>query len=304
MPELPEVQTTVNGLREHTIGLKIVSVWTNYNSKYFKGSDTIKDPSYFKIFKKDVTGQQIVKIERRAKNILIFLGNGKVILVHMKMTGHLLYGRYKFIAKNIKDPWEAIEPEGLKDPFNKRVRFVITFNNKKHLALSDTRKFAKVTLLSGKDLHDSIHLKDLGPEPLHDNFTYELFVQILSKKPNQKIKLALMDQTLIAGIGNIYADESLFRAGIHPTTKVSDVSKQKLRQLFKAIRQTLSQGIDLGGDSMSDYRNITGTKGNFQEEHRAYQRTGEKCSKKGCKGKICRIVVGGRATHYCNVHQK
>ena len=304
MPELPEVQTTVNGLRNSIVGLKIVDVWTSYNSPYFHGKDTIKDPKFFEYFRSNVIGQKVVKVERRAKNILIFIQNGKVILVHMKMTGHLLFGLYHFNNKNKSDPWEPIEPEDLKDPFNRRVRMVITFNNKKHLTLSDTRKFAKVTLLGEQGLNDSIHLKDLGPEPLEETFTFPHFVSNINKRPNTKIKQVLMDQTLIAGIGNIYADESLWRANIHPETRVSKIKEKTLRELFKAIKLTLSKGINLGGDSMSDYRNVQGKKGNFQEEHRAYQRTGEKCSKKGCKGKICRIVVAGRATHFCNVHQK
>lgn len=303
MPELPEVQTTVNGLKNSIIGLKIVDVWTSYNSPYFHGKDTIKDPNFFEYFRSNVIGQKVVKVERRAKNILIFLQNGKVILVHMKMTGHLLFGLYRFYNKNKSDPWEPIEPEDLKDPFNRRVRMVITFNNKKHLALSDTRKFAKVTLLGEQGLHDSIHLKDLGPEPLEETFTFPHFVSNINKRPNTKIKQVLMDQTLIAGIGNIYADESLWRANIHPETRVNKIKEKTLKELFKAIKLTLSKGINLGGDSMSDYRNVQGKKGNFQEEHRAYQRTGEKCSKKSCKGKICRIVVAGRATHFCNVHQ-
>jgi len=304
MPELPEVQTTVNGLSKYTIGLTISDVWTNYNSPYFKGSNTIKDPVYFKYFKKEILGQKIIKTERRAKNILISLSNAKTILVHMKMTGHLLFGLYKFIPKNKKDPWEPVEPEGLKDQFNKRVRFVICFSNGRHLALSDTRKFAKVTLIDSENLHQSEHLKDLGPEPLDKAFDFKTFESRLGIRPSWKIKQALMDQSLIAGIGNIYADESLWRAGIHPTQKVSEIVVTKLRELFKAIKLTLAKGIDLGGDSMSDYRNILGLKGNFQEQHGAYQRTNEKCSKRGCGGTIRRIVVVGRATHYCDRHQK
>lgn len=303
MPELPEVQTTVNGLQDHITGLTIIDVWTNYNSPYFKGSNTIKDPTFFKLFKNGVVGKKILAVNRRAKNILIEISGEKTILVHMKMTGHLLYGKYKFNKTNKKDPWEAVEPEGLKDPFNKRVRFLITFQNNRHLALSDTRKFAKVTLVSTEHAHKSPHLSDLGPEPLLSNFTFEIFKSQLNKKLNWKIKQALMDQNLIAGIGNIYADESLWRAGIHPSRKVRDVTHPGMKKLYRAIKQTLSKGIDLGGDSMSDYRNIHGNKGNFQLEHRAYQRTGEKCSKKGCSGTIRRIVVAGRATHYCDRHQ-
>ena len=304
MPELPEVQTTVNGLNRYTVGLTITDVWTNYNSPYFKGSNTIKDPLFFKHFKKEIVGQKIIKVDRRAKNILISLSNGKIILVHMKMTGHLLFGLYKFIPKNKKDPWEPVEPEGLKDPFNKRIRFIICFNNGRHLALSDTRKFAKITLIDGKSLHESEHLKDLGPEPLEKAFDFKIFESRLKIRSSWKIKQALMDQNLIAGIGNIYADESLWRAGIHPTQKISDISVQKLKELFKAIKLTLAKGIDLGGDSMSDYRNVLGLKGNFQEQHRAYQKTNEKCSKQKCGGTIKRIVVAGRATHYCDTHQK
>lgn len=304
MPELPEVQTTVNGLNKKIVNLKIVDVWTNYNSKYFKGSKTIKDPSFFDFFKKEIIGKKILAVNRRAKNILIEISGDKTILIHMKMTGHLLYGLYKFTKTNKTDPWEAIRPHGLKDPFNKRIRFLIIFNNGYHLALSDTRKFAKITLVNTANIHQSEHLRNLGPEPLLKEFTFKIFQQQLNKKINWKIKQALMDQSLISGIGNIYADESLWRAGIHPTKKVLAISKQKMLALFQAIKQTLSKGIDLGGDSMSDYRNIDGNKGNFQEQHRAYQKTGEKCSKKGCIGTIRRIIVSGRATHYCDRHQE
>ena len=188
MPELPEVQTTVNGLKQFTIGLKIVDIWTNYNSKYFFGSETIKDPQYFIFFKKNTLKQEIVGVERRAKNILIHLENERTILIHMKMTGHLLYGLYKFNSKNKSDPWEAVEPEELKDPFNKRIRFLLTFDNGKHLALSDTRKFAKVTLIKTKEKEKSIHLKDLGPEPLENSFTLEILKNNLRKRKNWKIK--------------------------------------------------------------------------------------------------------------------
>ncbi len=304
MPELPEVQTTVKGLKSHIIGLVIKDTWSNYNSPYFKDSKTIKDPAYFKIFKTSVLGQKIISVERRAKNILVNLENGQTILIHMKMTGHLLYGLYRFNLANKNDPWEPIKPESLKDPYNKRVRFVLTFDNGRHLALSDTRKFAKITILDSKIIHQSEHLKELGPEPLDKEFTTEKFRECLNKKPLGKIKQVLTDQTVIVGIGNIYADESLWRAGINPVEKVQNISDRKMSKLFKAIKTLLTKGIDLGGDSMSDYRNVDGNKGNFQEHHRAYQQTGQKCKKKGCGGKIVRIVVGGRATHYCNAHQK
>lgn len=316
MPELPEVQTTVNGLQEHIVGLRITDVWSDYNSPYFKGSGTIKDPAYFKQFKKELVGLYVVAATRRAKNILIHVGTkkpaavnpalfaDKIVLVHMKMTGHLLYGVYRFDRSKKKDPWQPIEPESLKDPFNRHVHFMLSFSNKKNLALSDVRKFAKVALVDAATAHDSSHLHSIGPEPLEKTFTFELFAQRIGMRPQGKIKQVLIDQSIIAGIGNIYADESLWRAGIHPLQRVITIGRAKLKALFAAIKMTLARGIDFGGDSTSDYRNVLGEKGEFHEKHRAYQRTGETCSKKGCAGTIRRIVVGGRGTHYCDTHQK
>ena len=287
MPELPEVQTTVSGLDRSTRGLVITNVWTEYNSPYFHGGDTIKDPKFFKYFKKTIIDSKIINVTRRAKNILIHLSNGFTILIHMKMTGHIMYGNYN-----------------KKDPFNRHIRLIFYLSNGKTMELCDMRKFAKVTLLPSKTMHETIHLKGIGPEPLEKEFTFSIFKNQINKKSNWKIKLALLDQTIIAGIGNIYADESLWRADIHPEAIVSDIDNKRLKKLYTAIRSTLSMGIDFGGDSMSDYRNIHGERGKFQEKHMAYRRAGKPCLKKGCKGKIIRIVVGGRGTHFCEVHQR
>ncbi len=304
MPELPEVQTTVNGLKRHIIGLRIIDAWSDYSSAFFKGSKTIKDPAYFRTFKKEILGRKIVSVERRAKNIIIKLDNHLIILVHMKMTGHLLYGTYAFHPKLKKDPWEPIAPESLKDPFNRRVHFLLSFDNGHHLALSDMRKFAKVTLVDSRNIETSLHLGSIGPEPLEKEFVFDKFKERLSIRPVGRIKQVLMDQKIVAGIGNIYADESLWRAGVNPLERVATIGEKRLKKLYASIKQTLAQGIDFGGDSMSDYRNVNGEKGAFQESHQAYRRTGKKCGRRGCKGKIVRIVLGGRGTHYCNVHQK
>ncbi len=291
MPELPEVQTTASGLDCTVRGLSIISVWTDYDSPYFKGSNTIKDPTYFLYFKKQVRNKAILSVTRRAKNVLINLSGNMTIIVHMKMTGHLLYGDYDKI-----------------DPYNRFIHLIFRLSNGKNIELSDMRKFAKVAVVQTDILHLSDHFKDVGPEPLEKKFTYKEFLKRIHTKTRGKmqwkIKPTLTDQTVIAGIGNIYADESLWRAGIHPEELVKNISPEKLKKLFTAIKSTLLKGIDLGGDSMSDYRNIHGEKGKFQEKHRAYQKTGEKCSKLGCTGFINRIVVAGRGTHFCNVHQK
>lgn len=303
MPELPEVETTAKGLSERIVGHVIRDVWTNYGGSYFKGSSTIKDRAFYELFKKEIVGKKVLAVRRRAKNVLIDISGGHTVLIHMKMTGHLLYGRYTFQAKNKKDPWAALSPAGLLDPFNRHIRFLITFDNGAHLALSDMRRFAKITFEKTSAIDDSVHLKGIGPEPLEKSFTYAVFKARIYRWPSKKIKIVLTDQTVMAGIGNIYADETLWRSSIHPATPVKNIPEKNLRELFKAIKTTLAKGIALGGDSMSDYRNVDGEKGAFQEHHRAYRRNRKKCEKKGCPGHITRIVVGGRGTHFCPVHQ-
>lgn len=286
MPELPEVQTTVNGLNKTVKGKKIVDVWNDYKSPYFKNREEIKNPKFYTKFKKLVVGQKILKAERRAKNILIHLSNKWTILIHMKMTGHLLYEGYK------------------KDPFNSHIRLYFKFDNGKHLYFSDMRKFAKVTIIETDKLAHSIHLAQLGPEPLENSFQFPIFKSQLMKRAKGKIKPVLMDQTLIAGIGNIYSDEILWRAGVHPVSHVDKIPEKNFKEMFKAMKEVLNKGIDFGGDSMSDYRNIKGEKGKFQEQHKAYQLKGKPCSKRSCKGIIERMVVATRSAHFCPVHQK
>jgi len=283
MPELPEVQTTVDGLNKTVRNRKIIAVSTTYNSRFYKNKEEIKNPAFFKKFKKRVVGQKILKAERRAKNILIHLDSGDTILTHMKMTGYFFYNPPKD---------------------TQFIRLTFTFDNGKVLAFSDMRKFAKVTVLKTKDLHDSAHLKDLGPEPLEGDFQFPMFNKQLHKRPKGKIKQVLMDPTIIAGIGNIYSDEILWRAGIHPLSIVSKIPEKNLRLAFKTMKAVLKKGIDFGGDSMSDYRNIKGEKGRFQEHHRAYGKHKTKCLKKGCKGTLERVVVGTRSAHFCPVHQR
>lgn len=305
MPELPEVQTTVDGINKTVKGLQIIDVWTNYNSSHYRGKDEIKDPGFFTKFKQLVVGAMIKKASRKAKNILIELSNEYTILIHMKMTGHLMYGTYAYESSaNEKDPWKSIGEGPLTDPFNKHIRLVFTLSNGRHLVLSDMRRFAKVTILKNDEIEKSIHLEALGPEPLEKDFTYPLFESRVFTRPNGKIKTVLMDQTVISGVGNIYSDEALWRASIHPEEKVADIPKNNLKKLHISVVEVLRQGIDFGGDSMSDYRNIYGERGQFQSKHQAYRRTHKPCQKRGCDGIIVRKVVGGRSAHFCSEHQK
>ena len=186
MPELPEVETTVRGLKKTILGLIIKDVWTNLATKDSRQYDTVANPKYFKLFKKEVSGKKIKSIERQAKNILINLSGNKIILIHMKMTGHLLFNN--------------------KDKF---VHVIFTLSGKNYLAFSDMRKFGKITLLDTKTTHETRHLKNIGPEPLDKNFTAKKLEERLKRKPGGKIKTVLMDQSIVAGIGNIYSDEIL-----------------------------------------------------------------------------------------------
>ncbi len=300
MPELPEVETTTKGLQKTVVGKKIKSVWSSYPKKDSPRKQEIKDLSFFNFFKKTITGEKIIKIERRGKNILIHLSGDFVILAHMKMTGHFLYGEYK----KVKDTWTPKDASlPIANPFSRHIRFLLEFSDDTHLALSDMRKFAKITLIKKSELEDSVHTKTLGPEVLDTSFTKKVFKERLSKKSNFPIKTALLDQSVFVGIGNIYGDELLWLSSVKPDRLVSSLKENELDLIFKNIKPLLKKGISFKGDSTSDYRQIDGTKGGFQAKHNAYRRTGLPCKKLGCSGIIKREVVRGRSSHYCSRHQ-
>ena len=283
MPELPEVETTVRGLRKKVLKLIILDVWTDLKTKDPRKKDTVANPNYFPIFKKEIKNKKIISIERKAKNILINLSSNKTILIHLKLTGYLFYGNNKNIDY---------------------AHVIFTLSNKKYLILSDMRKFGKITLLNTDELEKSKHLSNIGPDPLEKNFNLEKLKEVLNKKPNGKIKTVLMDQSIIAGIGNIYSDEILWYASIHPERKISKIKPEEFKKILKYIKEVLNKGIRFGGDSMSDYKNINGLPGKFQLKHQDYQRTGEKCRKKNCGGVIIRKIINNRSAHFCSKHQK
>lgn len=308
MPELPEVHTTVTGLQKVLPGLVISDVWTDLAKKdqrvsHFK--NTLKDESFYKKFKKELVGKKVLGVTRRAKNILIQLSGNNTILIHMKMTGHLLFGKYIYEKKS--DSWSVSPDEkndALRDPYNRFIHAVFTFSNKKHLVFCDARKFGKITLLPTNDAENTIHLKNIGPEPLDKSFTKEKFIARLTTRPNMKIKQALMDQSLVAGVGNIYSDEALWLSCVAPKRIVSSLSQKEFSLIYNSMKEVLAKGIDFGGDSTSDYRQIDGNRGSFHHKHNVYRKTGKKCGKPRCDGVILRNVIGGRSAHYCSVHQK
>lgn len=316
MPELPEVTTTVLGLQKEAVGFIIKNVWTDLATKKPSRKDfyeTVKYEPFFKNFKKLVEGQKIVSASRRAKNILIHLQNGYTILVHLKMTGHMMVGHYDYIKKQNK--WLVHENEknnALRDSYNKYIHVVWTLeknNKQKQLVLCDARKFAKVTIIKTSELEKSTHLSDHGPEPIQikgKDITFAEFIYALENAPapNRPIKTFLMDTRTISGIGNIYSDELLFRAGVHPQSIWSQIPQNMRKKIYESMINVLKRGILFGGDSTSDYRNIYGEPGKFHENHLAYKMKGKKCSHRGCGGEIVRQVINGRSAHFCPKHQK
>lgn len=295
MPELPEVQTIVSDLNKILPGLYVRDFWCD-------AKNMIKRPKSFDEFKKAITGKNILKISRRGKNILIEISGGLIILVHQKMTGHFLYGNYKYNKGSHK--WLAEKKGPLRDdPYNQFIHFVIILSNGKHLAFSDVRKFAKVILFKKSEVEEIVDLKILGPEPLQKNFTLKEFQKILKHMgKKKKIKPFLMEQKNIAGIGNIYSDEILWQADISPFKNSGDLSEEETARVFYAIKEVLKTAIKAKGDSMSDYRRPSGEKGNYQNMQNAYRQTGKPC-KKNDGGIIKRVKLGGRSAHFCSIHQ-
>lgn len=301
MPELPEVQTTVDGIQTLAKGRVITDVWTDMFSPSIIFKNSIKDKEYFThVFRPAVLGKKILGSKRRAKNILIPLSQNETVLIHMKMTGHIMYGKYEFNREN--NTWNPkVGQKALEDPFNRFIHVVFTLDDGYHLVLSDMRKFAKVTLVNEEVQKE---LDRMGIEPLEDSFTKKVFIEKIKRYPNTVIKTALMDQRLLVGIGNIYSDEILFAAKILPFRKVSELQDIELGTIHKHIAPVLKAGIDFGGDSMSDYRNIYGEAGTFQGKHKAYRRTNLPCVRNGCNGNIKRLVLNARSAHYCPICQK
>lgn len=214
------------------------------------------------------------------------------------MTGHLLYGNYSWNGKK----WITKDPL-LSDSFNQFIHLIFNLSNGKSLAFSDMRKFAKVLMFETDKKSSHIDLVNIGPEPLDGISKETLKTQIL-KRPKWSIKTVLMDQEVLAGIGNIYSDEILWTANVHPERTPKSLTTKEINDIWKATIEILKHSITMGGDSMSDYRNVYGEKGKFQNAHKVYRRTKESCLKKGCSGIIQRKIIDGRSGHFCSTHQK
>lgn len=287
MPELPEVQTTVNGLIKKVIGSKIIDVWTDTPK-------LIKELS-FPDFKKNIKNSKVETILRKGKNIILRLDKNRALLIHQKMTGHLLYGRWK--QKNQK--WEPVSDGPLSDPMNRFIHLIFFLQNGDMLALSDLRKFAKIIFNSQESILNLPEIRKLGPDALE--VTFKEFKERIKNKKG-KIKQVLMNQEIVSGIGNIYSDEILFGAKINPFKETDKLTEQELKKIFGSTKKILKNAIRLHGESFSDYRTLEGKKGNFDKERKVYRRGGEECFK--CGENITREKIGGRSAHFCPKCQK
>lgn len=268
MPELPEVETIRRDLEKVLIGLKIKDVKINVPG-------VIKEPIP-ENFRKEIIGKEFRQILRRGKYLILSLSGGRYLVIHLKMTGQLIYG--------------PEQPQA-------RVCFILC--DGQCLNFNDARLFGAVRLVD--DWRKIKGLAELGPEPLEQNFKAETFKEILSKKKT-KIKPLLMDQTFIAGIGNIYAQEALFRAGIHPERPSSSLKDEEIRNLFLEIKKVLTEAIKYRGSSIDDYVDAKGKKGGFEERLQIYGLEGKACLK--CQTVIKKIELAGRGTCYCPQCQK
>ena len=286
MPELPEVETTVRDLNKTILGRKIEDIWSDFKKM-------IKKPKDFGEFKKETKNKKIEKVRRRGKNILIDLSGNKTLLIHQKLTGHFLVGSWKLEVGS----WIPLIKGSLEEPVNRFIHLMFWLDDELMLALSDLRKFAKVELWDKEELERSKEFRSLGPEPLEKDFSFEKFKEALSQKKKGKIKQVLMDQTIIAGIGNIYSDEILWTAKVHPLKKTSRLNNEEIKRIFQAMKKVLKQALGLRGTSISDYRRPSGEKGYYTEKRKVYRREGDKCPR--CGTIIKRIKLTGRSAHFC-----
>ena len=277
MPELPEVETVVRGLRRTVVGRTITDVRVNAPAASTFVSSSLRSSS----FASALRGRRIEGVNRRGKNILMALSGGVTLWTHLKMTGHFFW-------------LPESEPTGKHDLVVFLMDGTRTADRGHSLRFNDYRRFGRLRVLPDDELWQQEGLVDLGPEPLE--ITPEGFVKLL-RSSHRMVKPALLDQTFLAGIGNIYADESLWAAKIHPRRSTSSLSAAKLRELHGHLQRLLRKAIRLMGTSVDSYSGVNGQPGRFQKYLRAYGNEGLPCAH--CGTLIVREKVGSRSAHFC-----
>lgn len=306
MPELPEVETVVRGLRPILVGQTICAVTLRAPKSSIVVSSSLQPARFEEI----LSGKQVLSIQRRGKNILINLSDNLTLWVHLKMTGHFFWvPKSRPIEKHdlvifdlapIATPNADAVSRSLRGAMksSRRNLSVPTQHNNSidtcHLRFNDYRRFGRHRLFMTDQVMAEKGLAELGPEPLE--ITANQFVELCRRRPRQ-IKQALLDQSFVAGIGNIYADESLFYSRIHPRRVTTSLSGAKLTELHGHIQRILKRAIRSHGTSVDTYSGVNGQTGSFQKYLKAYGNEGEQCDR--CGAKIVREKIGSRSAHYC-----
>ncbi|MEY4096539.1 MAG: hypothetical protein RLZZ102_216 [Pseudomonadota bacterium] len=283
MPELPEVEVTRRTL------LKFIENKVIKNIKINNPNLRFKIPANFK---KNVTGQKIIKVLRRSKYILIYLKNDYVMIAHLGMSG-------KFIIKNNYSK-DFLKTSYYSNEFSsKHNHLEFLFSNDLRVIYNDPRRFGFFLLDKISKLHVNKFLSKLGPEPLSKDLKKDYLI-LKTKATQRTIKTLLMDQRFISGVGNIYANEILFLAKIKPNKISAKLSLIDVGRLHSSIGKVLKRALKLGGSSIKDFKSSVGEKGRFQNEFKVYDREDLKCLRAGCSGLILRVVSQGRASFFCN----
>ena len=288
MPELPEVETIRTGLQKLLPGRQIASVLRIWQKSLLSSQ---QDVDGF------LCGACITGVRRRAKVLLIDLSTNYTLVIHLKMTGQLVF-------RSDAQQFGAGHPTAslIGDLPDRSTRVVIKFSDNSNLFFNDQRKFGWMRLLPTTEVQNLDFFKKVGPEPLAADFLAKDFASRLQRRAKSGTKAVLLDQTVVAGIGNIYADESLWAAEIHPSTRVQNLSQPKLKKLFVAVQDVLRQGIAKGGSTDRNYVDSEGNKGSFLEFAKVFRREGLPCPR--CGTIIQKIRVAGRGTHICPQCQK
>lgn len=282
MPELPEVETVVRGLKQLIIG-KIIREATSDAPKSFP--NTPADVDTFLI------GAKIIAVRRRAKVLLVDLDSEYSLVIHLKMTGQLVYrGDVQFGAGHPNNSLIGELPD-------RSTRVTLAFTDNSRLYFNDQRKFGWMKLLPTIEIPNIDFMRKVGPEPLEASFLPEEFAARFKRRAKTSIKAALLDQTVIAGVGNIYADESLWGAKIHPQRLVGTITADEFHRLYDELRAVMNIAIEKGGSTDKNYVNAEGKRGSYMDFARVFHQEGKPCPR--CETTIIKFRAAGRGTHIC-----
>lgn len=288
MPELPEVETICRGLSSLLAGKRVAAVVSHNSPKSF--------PNDAASIEQFLYAAKVMAVRRRAKVLIIDLSSQYSLVVHLKMTGQLVYrGTEVFGGGHPTDSLIGELPD-------RSTRVTIAFTDGSHLFFNDQRKFGWMRLMPTVEIPNLDFMKKVGPEPLEDSFTAQEFIPRVRRRNNTSIKATLLDQTVLAGVGNIYADESLWGARIHPAQKAREVSDEQLVLLLHEIKYVMNLSIEKGGSTDRNYVNAEGKRGSYIDFARVFRREGLSCPRHP-DILVEKLKVAGRGTHICPVCQ-